>query len=399
MSGADPIILERMRPTWVDIDVDVWRSNLRATRDRLPAGTDLVPVLKADGYGHGAVELARAAHAEGVRLIAVALLEEALEIRFAVPALDVLVFGPLDSQDTALAIEANLVLGITGPERLAIAIESMRRSGKSPRIHLKLDSGMNRMGVTPDELPQVIELLKSNDRLSLVGLYTHYATADDPEHPAFEMQRQRFAQMRSVLADAGITPPVVHSANSAATWRGAFEPGDLVRAGLLLLGAEVTVTPGSRLQPVLRWRTAIARLKTIAAGESVGYDHTWRAERESRIATLPVGYADGFSRQLSNRGAVLIGGRRAPVVGRVSMDLVTVDVTDLPSAALGDEVVLLGRQGDDEISAEEIARLTGTIPYEVFCAISSRVPRIWREGNQRRLGSRFSGYFTTDTSD
>jgi alanine racemase len=179
------------------------------------------------------------------------------------------------------------------------------------------------------------------------------------------------------LADAGIRPRLHHTANSAATFRHLERPGELVRVGIALFGAEPIDDNRTRLVPVMRWRTAIARLKELPIGAPVGYGETWRTHRISRIATLPVGYADGYDRLLSNNAEVLLHDRRVPVVGRVSMDMVTIDVTDVPAAAVGDEVVLLGRQGDAEITAEELARKTGTISYEVFCRVGGRVPRTY----------------------
>ncbi|MGZ5474608.1 MAG: alanine racemase, partial [Thermoanaerobaculia bacterium] len=192
------------------------------------------------------------------------------------------------------------------------------------------------------------------------------------------------------LAAAGVTAPLRHRANSAAAMRDLVKPGEYVRVGLTLYGAEPLDAGESRLEPVMRWRTEIVRLKHLPAGYPVGYGMTFRTERPTRLATLPAGYADGYSRLLSNKGDVLIRGRRAPVVGRVSMDLLTVDVTDIPGAALGDEVVLLGRQGDEEVSVEELAAKIGTISYEVLCGVSARVPRVYRDDGRVTVVSRFS---------
>lgn len=398
MSGVE--LLDRMRPTWVEIDLDVWRENLISARGRLPESCGLVPVLKADGYGHGARQLARIAAEEGSPLIAVALLEEALEILPVVGKTPLLVLGPLSRSATREAIRRGIGIGVTGIERLALAVECAGELGKEAVIHLKLDSGMGRMGLTESDLEAVVSLVSSAQGVRVESIYTHFATADEREHEAFGLQQERFARMLSMLRERGVTAPRLHSANSAAIWRGdQREPGDLARAGLLLLGAEVIAGEESRLRPVLRWRTELARVKELAPGEGVGYGHTWRATRASRVGTLPVGYADGYSRALSSRGVVLVRGRRAPVIGRVSMDLVTIDLTELPEVRVGDEVVLLGRQGREEVPVEEIAGLTGTIAYEVFCAISSRVPRVWkRRGHEWEVGSRFLETLSEDRS-
>jgi len=206
--------------------------------------------------------------------------------------------------------------------------------------------------------------------LKLEAIYTHLATASDPNDPLTNEQIARFRTLVETLREAGIDAPLHHVANSAATMRGLVTPGDFVRVGIALFGAE------EGLEPLLRWRTEIMRLKDLPPGHAIGYGATFHTGRASRIAMLPVGYADGYDRHLSNRGEVLVRGQRAPVVGRVSMDLVTIDVTDIADAAVGDEVILLGRQGADEIRVEELAAKLDTISYEVFCNISARVPRI-----------------------
>jgi alanine racemase len=222
--------------------------------------------------------------------------------------------------------------------------------------------------------------LRSAPRIRLAGIYTHFASADDVDDPFTFEQIARFESLVDTLREAGITAPMHHLANSAAVMRGLIRPGDYVRTGVAMFGA-ATVGADGRLEPVMRWRTEIARLKELPAGEGVGYGRTFVCTRPSIIATVPVGYADGYNRRLSNCGEVLVRGKRAPVVGRISMDLVTIDVTDVDGVVVGDEVVLLGRQGDDEITAEELGGKLGTISYEVFCAVGARVPRVFRDGD------------------
>jgi alanine racemase len=361
------------RPTWAEIDLAAFERNVAAVASRLPAGSRLVAVLKANAYGHGAVELARRLRSEQVAMIATALLEESLELRRANIALPLLVLGPLTEGQVHTALDAEVTIGIPGPEVLG----RVCRANRDAAVHLKLDSGMGRMGITASELPEVAELLRAHPRVHVAAIYSHFANAGDPHDPLTERQRANFAGMLATLRAGGIDAPLHHFANSAATMRRIIEPGDLVRVGLSLYGAEPLDEGVSRLEPVMRWRTEIARLKELPAGHAVGYGATFCTQRPSRIATLPIGYADGYDRRFSNRGTVLVRGRRAPVVGRVSMDLVTIDVTDIPDAALGDEVVLLGRQGDDELSVEELAAKLGTISYEVLCNVSARVPRVY----------------------
>lgn len=364
------------RPTWAEIDGGAFARNVETIAARLPAGTRLIAVLKADGYGHGAVELARLCRPDKVAMIATALLEESIELRRAGIELPLLVFGPLTPAQIGMAVDNNVIIGVIGPEELKDVCAAAR--DRDVIIHLKIDSGMGRMGVIESELPRVLELIHATKRLHIDAVYTHFANAGDESDPLTQQQVATFERLLGELRKGGVSAPHRHLANSAATMRGIIAGGDFVRAGIALLGAEALDRGGTRLEPVLRWRTEIARLKMLPAGHGIGYGTTFHTQRPSRIATLPVGYADGYSRLLSNNAEVLLRGRRAPVVGRVSMDLVTVDVTDIEGAAVGDEVILLGRQGGEEIAVEELAKRTGTISYEVFCRISRRVPRIYR---------------------
>jgi alanine racemase len=362
-----------IRPTWATIDLGAFDRNLAAVNAMLPAGSRLVVVLKANAYGHGAVQLARRCNVGNSAMIAVALLEEALELRNAGITHPLLVLGPLSVEQVRLAISHDVTIGVVGPEEL----RNVCAVGRPIGIHLKLDTGMGRMGVTEQELGEVIELLRSHPHVRVEALYTHFANASDPDDPFTAEQLARFERMARLLAAAGIEPTLHHTANSAATFRHLERPGELVRAGIALYGADPLDNETARLEPLMRWRTAIARLKELPADSPIGYGSTFRTKRTSRIATLPVGYADGYTRLHSNNAEVLVHGQRVPVVGRVSMDMVTIDVTGVPGVAMGDEVVLLGRQGQSEITVEELARKTGTISYEVFCRVGARVPRIY----------------------
>jgi len=376
--------LRELRPTYAEVDLDRFERNVDLIARSLPDRARLVAVLKADGYGHGAVELAKRLTADRVAMIAVALLEEALELRRAGIALPLFVLGPLSKAQIVLALDNQITVGAVGPEELAFVCEVARDSDVA--IHLKLDSGMGRMGVVESELPAVIERIRATPRLRIDGIYTHFANADDAGDPFTEIQIANYDRMLAVLRDAGIDAPLHHFANSAATLRGLVRPGDFARVGIAMYGpAPITIATGT-IEPVLRWRTEIMRLKELPAGHAIGYGTTFHTTRPSRVATLPVGYADGYDRLLSNNAEVLIRGERAPVVGRVSMDLITIDVTDIPNAAVGDEVVLLG----DGITAEELAAKSQTISYEVFCSITARVPRLYREGGAFRIRSRFA---------
>lgn len=377
--------LERtLRPTWVEIDLDRFAHNVDVIARSLPERARLVAVLKADGYGHGAIELAKRLTAERVAMIAIALLEEGLELRRAAITLPMLVLGPLLNDQIGTALDNDITIGVIGPEELASICAVARE--RDVAIHLKLDSGMGRMGVIESELPRVIEMIGATPRLRVEGIYTHLANADDDADPFTEIQIACYDRMRAIFRESGIDAPLHHFANSAATLRGLVRPGDFARVGIALCGPRRITMAAGTIEPVLRWRTEIRRLKELPAGHAIGYGTTFRTTRPSRIATLPVGYADGYDRLLSNNAEVLVRGQRAPVVGRVSMDLVTIDVTAIGDAAVGDEVVLLG----DGITAEELAARSQTISYEVFCRISARVPRVYPAYNSYRIRSRFA---------
>lgn len=346
------------RPTRADIDLGAFSRNVDAIVAQLPAAARLVAVLKANAYGHGAVECARKCTPDRVAAIAVALLEEALQLRNAGIMLPLFVFGSTKAIDVAL--DHDITLGIVGPEELADVCEVARH--RDVTVHLKLDTGMGRMGVVESELPHVIELIRNAPRLTLGGIYTHFANADEPDDSYTATQIANFDRMVTALREHGIDAPLHHMANSAATLRGLVRPGEWARAGIALF------------ENVMRWRTEIVRLKTLPPRAAIGYGTTFHTARESRIATLPVGYADGYRRVLSNNADVLVRGKRAPVAGRVSMDLLTIDVTNI-DAAVGDEAVLLG----DGISAAELAEKANTITYEIFCGVTGRVPRRYLE--------------------
>ncbi|HYO78226.1 MAG TPA: alanine racemase [Thermoanaerobaculia bacterium] len=387
MSTPPETRLTEMRSTIAQIDLRAFDRNVEAIASRLPGGTKLIALLKADGYGHGALELARRCGPEQVAMVGVALLEEALELRRGGVTLPILVLGALSEAQVRIALEHDITLGVPGPESLEQAARVARE--RDLAIHLKLDSGMGRMGSVESELPRVVELLRSAPRLRVDAIYTHFANAGDPADPLTDQQLANFDRMVAALAAEGVRAPRHHVSNSAGTMRGIMH-GDYVRTGIALFGAAPLDTEPTRLEPLMRWSTRIVRLKELPPDHPIGYGATFHTKRASRIATLPLGYADGYHRALSTRGEVLVRGRRAPVVGRVSMDLVTIDVTDVADAQLGDEVVLLGRQGSEEIAAEELAAKLDTISYEVFCSVSARVPRVYVDGQSIvRIRTRF----------
>ncbi len=368
-----------LRPTRAEVDLAAIAHNLRVVRSRVPHGR-VLSVIKADAYGHGVVPVAQRLAAEGVSAFGVALAEEALELREAGIEAPILVLNGIagDAHRELVAQRLRPVV-YEAAEARAFAAAAVA-SDTDVRIHLKVDTGMSRLGVPCRKLDAFLDLLDDLPRLRVEGVMTHLASADhDDEATAEQLDRFEEALMR--IRARGHRPTVTHAANSAGTLRHPRAHYDLVRPGIALFGHPGAPGVDVDLRPAMRLRTEVISLRTLEPGERVGYDGTFRASVTTRIATLPVGYGDGYFRALSNRGEVLVCGHRCPVVGNVSMDLTGVDVTRVPGVALGDEVVLLGAQGAETITAEELARHAGTIPYEVLTNVSRRVPRFYRDGD------------------
>ncbi len=354
--------------------------NVQTLRGVAP-GMAFLAMVKANAYGHGATLVAPVLESLGVELLGVALVEEGLELRRAGVNTEILVLGGAYEGAWEALLEARLIPAVFREDHLESLEAAARRMGVRPAAHLKVDTGMSRLGALPDEVPGLLERFKALG-IELSGVMSHFSNADLRDGLVTERQLEVFARVLAQVESAGFHPRWRHLANSAAVV--ALPPaksGDtynLVRPGLALYGVSPAawIVPPTPFEPVLSWKTAVIHLKTISTGTAVSYGGTWTARRPTRIATLPVGYADGYPRRLSNRAQVLLHGQRAPVVGRVCMDLCMVDVTDVPGAALGDEVVLLGRQGGQEVSAVEFAGWLDTMPYEVLCGVGARVPRI-----------------------
>jgi alanine racemase len=358
------------------VDAVAVERNCAVLKQRLGAA-DLCAVVKADGYGHGATACAAAAVAGGATWLAVATANEAAELRRDGVGERILVMGALTRTDLELALEADadVVAWREGFARAAAAVASPDRPA---RLHVKLDTGMGRLGTSdPEEAMRVAALAQSTKGLAVAGLMTHFATADDPESGFFDEQLNRF---KPVVEEFRRAYPecVVHAANSAAVLRSSDAHFDMGRCGIAIYGMDPFGADrlAHGLEPALSLRSYVAELKAVRAGDTVGYGRTWSAPADTNVAVLPVGYGDGYRRGLSNSAEVLIRGRRRPVVGTVSMDNITVDVGSDTDVQRGDEVVLIGAQADDRVTAEELARILGTINYEVTCGISPRVPRV-----------------------
>jgi alanine racemase len=381
-----------VRSTVAHIDLAAIDANYRAIVAFLAAqaGADgnprrtgapgVIAVVKANAYGHGAGPVAVALESAGARMLACADIEEAAVLREAGVRARILVFGALSVSDLAGVFEYHLTPTISTPTAArAVEAEAARR-GVQLGYHLKIDTGMHRLGFRHDNLRRTIPDLLASPHLRLEAVYTHFATADDAEHPLMADQREAFERALAVLEELGAPRVARHAANSAALLRDARTWLDFVRPGLLLYGvAPPPLATTLPLAPAMTLRSRVVATKGIRAGEAVGYGARFTAGGARTIAVVPAGYADGLDLRLAGRGYVLVGGRRAPIVGSVCMDMITVDVTDIP-ARTGDEVVILGRQGDQAIDVRELAATVGTIPWEVLCRVGTRIERIYNPG-------------------
>ncbi len=378
---------------WAEVDLRAIAHNVRALCAAARPGARLMAVVKANGYGHGAVEVARTALANGAAALGVARIEEALPLRAAGIQAPVLVFGFTPPRLLPLAFQHALTLTVFS---LSIARDyssmAMER-GKKLKLHLKLDTGMGRLGLLPHCNPtgflergvseatlREVDSILRLPGLEVQGIYTHFAAADSADKSFARLQLERFLRFLERLERAGLEFAVRHAANSAALMELPDSHLDMVRPGIALYGlypsAEVS-REKIRLKPAMALKSRIVQVKEVPAGFEVSYGMTYRTERPTIIATVPLGYADGFDRQLSGRGSMLVRGQRVPVRGRVCMDLSMLDVGGVTGVEIGDEVVALGGQGESAISADELAASTGTINYEVVCRVSGRVPRVY----------------------
>ncbi len=366
------------RPTFARIDLGALSHNLSQVIERV-SGRRILAVVKAQAYGHGACEVSRHLLRNGAHMLGVALVEEGVELREAGVDAPVLVMGAVFPEQAEALVRWNLTpLVYTGAVARALS-DAAARLRKKVSVHVKIDTGMGRIGLTPEEAPAFIEGLLKLDGIGLEGLMTHFADADLRDKQFASSQMNRFESLVAALATRKITIPLCHASNSAAILDFRRALFSMVRPGLMLYGYNPleVVRGGMELKPVLSLVTRIAFIKKIPAGIPISYGRTYVTKRKSLIATLPIGYADGYNRALSNKGEAIVRGVRAPVVGRVCMDMAMLDVTDVPGVSEGDEVVLIGGQGGERITADDIAAKTGTIAYEVLCAISSRVPRVY----------------------
>lgn len=368
------------RKTYVQIDLSAIAHNTRAMRAQLAPNVLLMAVVKANAYGHGALKVARAALDAGADALAVAIPEEGAQLRAGGIEAPVLVLGGIEPEGASHVVENDLIQTVFDLRALSALSRAARAQGKMARVHIKLDTGMSRIGVRDErELKALVRAIDELPGVCLTGAFTHFATADMADMQGTLAQIERFESLTRMLRTVHDGKLTLHACNSAGIFRYPQAHFDMVRGGITLYGSKPAVDcPGDfDIRPAMRWVSTAIMVKEIPPHTRVSYGGLYESEEVTKIMTIPVGYADGYRRALScGVGSVLVHGQRAPIVGRVCMDQIMVDVSDLPQAKAGDEVVLLGTQGADEITAQEIATWLGTISYEVLLSPSARVPRV-----------------------
>jgi len=373
----------RIPPThraWVEVDLTAIRSNVQTIRRLLGPSTQLMSVVKADGYGHGAVAVARTALSAGASWLAVATLDEGIHLRRAGIEAPILLFGPAISKEEVEAVVEHRL------QPTVCSLDQARRFSETGLgtvlIHLKVDTGMSRLGVAWQEGQDLVSALKALTNVTVASLYSHLATADATDRGAAAEQCRRFAHLVDTLEAGGARPPLAHLANSAATLAIPRTHFDLVGIGLAQYGIHPAshFRPMVSLQPALSVKARIIFIKTVPAGTGVSYGHTFQTGRPTRLATVAIGYGDGVTRALSNQIDLLLRGRRVRQVGTITMDQCLIDVTEVPEASEGDTTTLLGKDGIEIVRIGDWAERLGTIPYEILTALSARLPRIFREG-------------------
>ena len=367
------------RPAWAEVDLAAIRSNLAGIAGGLTRDTRIMAIVKANAYGHGDVEVAGAALEAGAAGLGVVLLEEGIRLREAGIAAPVLLLHEPAHDRAEEILTQNLTPAVFTSAGLDSLGAVAARAGRPVRVHIKIDTGLNRLGWPSDRIGEFATALRKHPLVEIEGAFTHFAFADEPDHPFITVQLSRFAAAIDELRAHGIEPPLLHAGNSAASLTRPDAHFDMVRVGIAMYG----LSPGPKcdgivaLRPAMALKARAAMVKRVRGGEAVSYGHRYRLERDANIVTVPLGYADGWPRGLSSNAEVLIGGRRYPAVGTVTMDSFMVDLGD-DECEVGDEIVLIGEQGSERISAEAVAAATGTINYEVVTRVSSRLPRLFR---------------------
>jgi alanine racemase len=370
-----------LRQVWAEVNLQTLRENF----NKLQAYTrsEMMPIVKADAYGHGVIPVVRLLQSCGVKRFGVALLQEALEIKAVFPELTVMVIGATELDQTDSIVKEDIIPAVFQVSQAQVLSEAAVRQDKTARLHIKVDTGMNRIGFRETDLEEIMEI-SALPNLFVEGIFTHFASSDSRDLSYAREQLKRFQAFYDKLKTAGLTIPIRHAANSAAIIQFPESHFELVRPGISLYG----LTPSSQiggsvgLEPIMSWKAKVSHIKSIKTGETVSYGRTFQAAYPTRVATIPVGYADGLRRALSNQGEMLVQGARAMMIGRVCMDQTMLEVTKIPGVQVGDVVTILGKDGYEQITATEMAEWIGTISYEVVCGISKRVPRIYFDSSE-----------------
>ncbi len=371
--------------TWVEIDSRALSKNLATLRGLLRDGTQLCPVIKANAYGHSLEVIARLLHTEGVQNFGVDSIDEALAVRRLAPEAEIFVLGYTVPERLIDVVRGRITQTIYDAPTLSTLADLAAQEQTRALINIKLETGLNRQGIAGRQLQEIVRLIRANASwVELRGLSTHFCDSENIEKPEFALEQiNRFTTLVTELAAAEITPPYVHMSCSAALMVHQASHFTMARTGIAVYGLwpsdsvrQLMRLKGAELHPVLSWKTRIAQVKDLAAGDTVGYGRTFRADRPMRIAILPVGYYDGYRRVLGNRGQVLVSGRRCPIIGGICMNMCTIDVSQIPQAKAGDVVTLLGRDGMNQVTAEDLAILYNTINYEVVTTINPLLARV-----------------------
>ena len=374
-----------LKRAWAEVSLPQLRKNVEIIRSLNSDKTEIMAVVKADAYGHGDEHIVRClANDCGIRYFAVSNLDEAIAVRKFAPQGEILILGYTPPEYAHEISMYNIIQGVVSTEYAEALVQN---TPQPIRCHIKIDTGMGRIGLkhdTPQQCAAEIAEMMKIDKLSVEGIYTHFAVADsdDPDNIAYTDKQEKFiTDTYDVLTAQGIKLPHLHFMNSAATCYRNSERSTLSRAGIILYGLhpDVSLDIPEGLEPLMELKAVISHVKTVNKGDCISYGRTFRADREMRIATVTIGYADGYSRLLSSKGEILVHGKRCKITGRVCMDQLMIDVSDVPEAKAGDIVTLIGKEGDDRITADDLAQIYGTIGYEVVCGISKRVPRIYIE--------------------
>jgi len=370
--------------TWAEIDLDAISENVKAYRRHVGAEVEVIAVVKANAYGHGAMPVARAALQAGARRLAAHRAIEGIELRRGGIEAPILIMGYTPPDGAELVAEWNLTPSVITFEFAQALSERAAALGKGVPVHVKVDTGMNRYGLLPSEVVAFLDTLRRLPGIVIEGLFTHLATADWDDSTYVRQQLDEFNALLRSIQQTGIHIPLVHAANSAAAMRYPEAHFNAVRPGVALYGMQPSAewNPPFEIHPALTLKSKVSRVRSLKPGAGVGYGRSYVAQAELPAALIPVGYGDGYHRALSNRGAVLVHGRRAPIIGRVSMDQIVVDLSGIEGVRQDDEAVLVGSQGGERISAEEVAALEETINYEVTTSLLPRVARVYRQGGE-----------------